>query len=162
MSSMAKSSLLPEMVGWMTESTDTPYVALLLGMLMSFSLALVSYYDVISVEFKDEVMFMYRLSSYIIYAFLFVSYIIFKNKYSTLPRSFTSPLGMVGAVVGLFVFVVNVISVLIAMDVDQWPMIFLAVASVLMAIYYFLVLQANQQFSEEEKNNLFKAYLING
>lgn len=163
MSSMAKSGLLPEIIGRMNEVTDTPVIALVIGGVLSFSLALIAYYEVIPLStFKEDVKHMYMLSSYIIYAFMFVSYIMFKSKYSTLPRNFTSPFGIYGAVVGCFIFCCNAMAILIHTETDQLPLIVLFVVTAVMVIYYFLVLDGNQQFSEEEKNNLFKAYLING
>jgi len=162
LSSMAKSGLLPEVVGWMTETTDTPYVALLIGMTLSFVLALICYYNVFYISFKVDIQHMYMLSSYVIYVFMFVSYIIFKQKYSSLTRSFHSPLGIYGAVVGLFVFGTNTVCFAIFIKEQQLPVIVMVVATILMAIYYFFVLDGKQQFSEEEKEKLFKAYLING
>jgi len=162
LSSMAKSGLLPEMIGNMSETTDTPYVALLVGMIMSLALALICYYNVFYVSFVDDVKSMYALSSYIIYVFMFMSYIVFKSKYSSLARSFNSPLGIYGAFVGLFVFAVNAVAVMVYYKKSLYALYVLAVATLLMAIYYFAFLHGNQQFSEEEKEKLFKAYLING
>jgi len=162
LSSMAKSGLLPEVLGSMTDATDTPWVALLLGLILSFSLALLSYYDVLYPEFGADVKHMYMLSSYVIYVFMFISYIVFKSKYSSLTRSFSSPLGIYGAFVGLGVFLLNTVSVLLNVTNDEIPLYVLIVVTILVACYYLLVLQGKQQFSEEEKQQLFKAYLING
>jgi len=162
LSSMAKSGLLPEVFGSMTEATDTPWVALLLGMGLSYVLALLSYYEVFYREFGTDVKFLYMLSSYVIYVFMFISYIIFKSRYSSLARSFTSPLGIYGAFVGLGVFLLNTVSVLLNATNDEIPFCVVVVTTALMACYYFLVIEGKQQFSEEEKQQLFKAYLING
>ena len=162
LSSMAKSGLLPEQMGYMTSATDTPYVSLIVGMILSMSLALISYNDVINIHFKEDVKYMYMLSSYVISAAMFVSYIVFKQKYSSLPRSFTSPVGLYGAGVGLLIFWSNAIAIVIFLEEFQLPLVALTISTVLMAIYYFMVLDGNQQFSEEEKEKLFKAYLING
>ena len=161
LSSMAKSGLMPEFVGWMTKKTDTPWVALLLGMLLSYVLALFSFYEVFYIDFGTDVKHMYMLSSYVIYIFMFVSYIIFCQKYSSLARSYVSPLGIYGGYVGLIIFVLNIICILIEYSSDEIPLYFLAFLSVAIAIYYFVILQGKQQFSEEEKQQLFKAYLIN-
>ena len=162
LSSMAKSGLLPDMIGNMSETTDTPYVALLVGMTLSFALALICYYDVFYVSFANDIKALYMLSSYIIYVFMFMSYIVFKSKYSSLTRSFDSPLGIYGAYVGLAVFVVDAFAVMVYYQNSLYALYVLAVATLLMAIYYFTFLHGNQQFSEEEKEKLFKAYLING
>ncbi len=162
LSSMAKSGLLPKMFGYMTKTTDTPYVSLLAGTLLCLLLAFISYYDLFYVMFKEDVKHMYMLASYVIYVFLFISYIVFKEKYSSLTRSFTSPLGIYGAILGLAIFVIDVVCLLVYLDIQQVPLFVLIIATVFMTIYYFLVLHGNQQFSEEEKEKLFKAYLING
>jgi len=162
LSSMAKSGLLPEILGTMTHFTDTPYVALFVGLLMSFVLALLCFYNVFYPGFPDDVKHMYMLSSYIVYDFMFVSYIVFKFKYSSLPRSFSSPFGIFGAFVGLFVFAVNTIAILVQIQNEElYPFYALLIATLLMIIYYLLFLQKEQHFSEEEKEQLFKAYLIN-
>jgi len=161
LSSMAKSGLMPEILGTMTHSTDTPYVALFVGLLMSFVLALLCFYNVFYPGFSDDVKHMYMLSSYIVYDFMFVSYIVFKFKYSSLPRSFSSPFGIFGAFAGLLVFAVNTIAILVQIRNELYPFYALLVAALLMIIYYLLFLQKEQHFSEEEKEQLFKAYLIN-
>ena len=161
-SSMAKSGLLPAQMGFMTPGTDTPYVSLITGMILSIALALISYYDVINIHFKEDVKHMYMLSSYVISIAMFVSFIVFKQKYSSLPRSFSSPFGVYGAVLGMMIFFGNSISVVIASSNFQLPIVVLIAATILMAVYYIFVLHGNQQFSEEEKEKLFKAYLING
>ncbi len=161
-SSMAKSGLLPKSLGLMTAATDTPYVSLLVGMVLWMSLALVSFYDIFGIHFKDDVKHIFMLSSYVIAVSLFVSYIVFKQKYSSLPRSFTSPVGVYGAFLGILIFGSTAIAILINLGRFQLPLVALASAFVIMSVYYFMVLHGNQQFSEEEKEKLFKAYLING
>jgi len=162
LSSMAKSGLLPEMLGEMTQTTDTPYVALFVGLLLSFGLALLCFYaDAFYADFAFDVMRLYMLSSYVIYDFMFVSYIIFKFKYSSLTRSFNSPFGIYGAFLGLAVFALNSFGILVEMQSESYPFYLLLAATLFMAIYYFGYLEAKQHFSEEEKGQLFKAYLIN-
>jgi hypothetical protein len=64
---------------------------------------------------------------------------------------------------GIGVFSISTISLLgfICMT-DQMPLIILVSVGVLTSVYYFFVLRGKQQFSEEEKGQLFKAYLVNG
>jgi hypothetical protein len=45
---------------------------------------------------------------------------------------------------------------------NQMPLIIIIVICVLMTIYYVTILRGTQKISEEEKEQLFKAYLING
>jgi len=162
LSSMSKSGLLWEAIGWMTPTTDAPWVALLLGTALSFSLALICFYNAFYVGFLDDMKYMYMFSSYVIYVFMFLSYIVFKHKYTSLARSYSSPLGIPGAIVGLSIFVINTISVLDLIYPRWVPLYTLLVGTVIMAIYYFFFLHGKQSFSEEEKEKLFKAYLING
>ncbi len=162
LSSMSKSGLLPVQLGYMTSATDTPYVSLICGAMLSYFIACLSYYEVIDDRFDEDVTYMYMLSSYVISVAMFASYFVFKQKYSSLPRNFTSPFGLIGAGVGMFVFFSNAVAIVVFLKKFQTPLILLIVITILMAIYYFLVLDGNQQFSEEEKEKLFKAYLING
>ena len=160
--SMAKSGLMPEFMGWMTPVTDTPWVGLVVGSVISFSLALICYNNSFYYNFTNDVKSTYALSSYVIYVFMFISYIIFKHKYTSLERSYSSPFGIYGAFVGMGVFAIHTVCILIYMKDSLTPLYIMLVTTALTTIYYFLVLHGNQQFSEEEKEKLFKAYLING
>jgi len=162
LASMAKSGLLPEVMGYMTPVTDTPYVALIVGSVVSFLLAYISANNVFYADFASDLKYTYAFSSYVINAFMFISYIIFKHKYTSLARSYSSPFGISGAIVGLGVFIINSISCLIFIKDSLTPLYIMLVTTVVVTIYYVLVLHGNQQFSEEEKEKLFKAYLING
>jgi len=153
---------MPEFMGWMTPVTDTPWVGLVVGSVISFSLALICYNNSFYYNFTTDVKYTYALSSYVIYVFMFISYIIFKHKYTSLERSYSSPFGIYGAFVGMGVFAIHTVCILIYMKDSLTPLYIMLVTTALTTIYYFLVLHGNQQFSEEEKEKLFKAYLING
>jgi len=96
---------------------------------------------------------------------MFASYIVFKSKYSSLQRGYNSPLGIYGAYVGFFVFTVDSVAILFYFyyNLNSLDSLYImAVSSALITIYYFAFMDGKQQFSEEEKEKLFKAYLING
>jgi len=89
---------------------------------------------------------------------------LFKDKYSSLAREFHSPIGNYGAVLWLAIFGMNFIGILCDFNVVEikchgsyllyWP-------------YYqrysisLSYIHGNKTFSQEEKDQLFKAYLIN-
>ncbi len=133
-----------------------------MAVFVSFLLCLVAFYESFYPYFRTDLKHLYMLSTYVVYVLLFVAYIVFKEKYSSLTRSFTSPLGIYGAALGIVIFLINTIGVLAFECRDeQLPLIILVIGTVIMSIHYFIILHGKQQFSEEEQKNLFKAYLIN-
>jgi ethanolamine permease len=124
MSSMAKSGILPEMFGYMTIETDTPYVSLIAGTIISFTFALLAFYDLPNVTFQNDLKRMYMLSTYVVFVISFLAYIQFKEKYSSLTRTYSSPLGIYGAFLGIGIFAIDTIGVVVfECEDNQVPLI---------------------------------------
>jgi L-asparagine transporter-like permease len=138
---------------------ESPIIALLLGSLFSFMLNIIAYYsDELTINLTDIT----SLASYFIYISAFYSYYLFKTKYSTLNRSFVSPLGNVGALIGTVIFLASIVSVVGFQGSNRIPIICCVGFFVVISVYYFAFMAKKVQFSEEEKDQMFKAYLING
>jgi len=159
---MAKSGLLPIQLSYMSWS-NTPYIASICGTLVCFFIVLCAYYNVFYISFSTDLFRISVLCSYIVYLMLFYSYLIFKDKYSSLAREFHSPLGMFGALLGMTIFSMNAIGMLgfECGQTNQMPLIILSSITCLSTIVYYFILHGNQTFSPEERDQLFKAYLIN-
>jgi ethanolamine permease len=153
---MGKSGLANSWLGYDVPGFKTPVVALLFGFVVGFLVGLRYYFwdplpheDLVSINL---------LGAAATYCSIFVSFIVFRLRYGSIKREFTSPLGIPGAVYGLLVFLLKFI-ILSGFESQPAIMIF-AIYVALLVAYYFLVVQKRQVFSEEEKTVLFKAYLI--
>lgn len=102
------------------------------------------------------------LSSYVHYTFILMSYLVLQKKYTVLERLYYSPLGWSGAVTGLMLFIVGIVSIIgFRIRVNYAVEAFLGM-SILILVLYFIFVQQHQSFSLDEQRNLFAAYLING
>ncbi len=158
---IAKSGFLPSFFTQTTPQTGSPFVTLTL--VCSVGVGIAMFFNDYP-EYSPTLIAAIYICSYIVLMNAFIAYLFFRKKYSTLLRSFHSPLGRWGAFYGigwcLFGFisefhyqnrqpVLNAIYILL---------IYLGCAT----LFYWFYLVRNQVFSEEEKKLLFKAYLING
>jgi len=157
--SMAKSGLLPSIFLWQIPFLDTPYMALLCGAGFSFFLCVAMWADNgFGAGFRN----ISALAGYLVFVAAFISYIQFKRKYSSLQRSFTSPLGVFGAVLGLFIFLILIIALIGFEDGGDIAVAVALGVTIIMTVVFVLFIANHQVFSDEEKDELFKAYLING
>ena len=93
---------------------------------------------------------------------VFVTYIVFRQKFSSLAKKFRSPLGVAGAVYGLLVYIMlwTCTGALNNMG-DHWhPFVLLACFLVLLSLPFVLYYRHHLTFSEEESSVLFVAYVI--
>ncbi len=157
LSCMAGSRLLPEIFARVIPSLDTPYVSLITFTFISFVLNIATFYNR---EFIQTLYLVSSLSSFIVYILALIGYIRFHKKYSSLERFFASPLGIPGAYVGIFIFAFCFIGGAIFQETTV-PIIVISVVAVL-AVVYFIFFAGEHVFSEEEREELFKAYLVNG
>jgi amino acid transporter len=157
-STMAGSGLLPPICRKSLPIFGTPYFPLIFVTILSFVLNIVGDY------YEEDVMDVYLdiccMSTYIVVISFFLAYIQFKRNYSSLQRSFTSPVGIAGAIVGICIFLLCFVSVLGFQARGYDALIVLIGLSVAIIIIFKVFLHGSHHFSEEEKNELFKAYLI--
>lgn len=158
-SSMASSGLLPEILKRELPIVNTPYVALLCVTICCMVFNIFLYY------YEGDLLRRYiricGLSTYIVFISFFIAYIQFKKNYSSLQRSISSPFGLTGAYLGIIIFILCMIAALGFQNHGYSEFILLVLVSLTIIVFYVWVL-GTQEFSEEEKNELFKAYLISG
>lgn len=151
---------------------SVPYMALLSGSVISFAVTLLILLLPSSSTTSDHSIANTAMShlgdiaafaAYITYIYLFCSYITFKGRYSTVARTFESPLGVYGALLGLAIQFVHIIGIIGFRDRQrQVALIVIAVLGIAGSIFYFQHLAKKQKFSDSEKKEFFKAYLIKG
>jgi ethanolamine permease len=151
---------------------SVPYMALFSGSFISFAVTLLILLLPSSATTSDHSISNTAMShlgdiaafaAYITYIYLFCSYITFKGRYSTVARTFESPLGVYGALLGLAIQFVQIISIIGFRDRPrQVALIVIGILGVVGSIFYFQYLAKKQKFSDSEKKEFFKAYLIKG
>ncbi len=101
------------------------------------------------------------ITSHLIFLFAFVAYLLFKLRHSSLTRSFHSPLGVYGAWYGFLNYLLGLIWFLFFAENGYHSLYAVCCLTGVISIYFWCYLVKHQQFSEEEKKLMFKAYLIN-
>ena len=93
----------------------------------------------------------------------FVSFIVFRLYYPDLERQSVSIVGIPGAVVGILLCILVIICILMTTK-KQTIFIYSYIGSVLVlsVIYYYLVAENRQRFSDQERDILFTAHLMKG
>ena len=161
---IAKSGFLPEIFSKRLPVSQTPVVTLCLITSIGAGINLYLHYHP---EIWSHIINIFVLSSHIVFINAFIAYLFFRHKYSSMPRSFASPIGVWGAWYGLGNNIIGCVSVIMYAD-DESASVSYDSLYVLLGlfvggtIFYWAYLVKHQKFSEEEKKLLFKAYLING
>jgi amino acid transporter len=161
MSAMAKSGLFPAILGRATMTTRTPYASILFVSFCAFIVALIVYF--IDHTLVDELFHICALGSYLVYIGIMISYIVYKQKYVTLPRGFKNPLGISTACLGICIFTICAISIIgFEKNQSHVALVFLIFYILAVSFYYFRYARFQQKFSDNEQNVMFSAYVING
>jgi amino acid transporter len=160
-STMAGSGLLPPSFLWTLPGFGTPYVPLIAVTIFSFIL------NILAHHFNKTVSFTYSyiccMSTYIVVIAFFLSYLRFIDNYSSLQRYYRSPFGKIGAILGIGIFTLCMISVIGFQGTSGYASVMVVAGlSAILVFIFRTVLKGSHEFSEEEKNELFKAYLITG
>lgn len=101
------------------------------------------------------------LSGFVVYIAMLLCYIVFAHKYGHIDRSFRSPFGSIGAVLGIIIFVFALASLLYSQKNNYAVYIYVS-CMVLMFVYYIIFGEANQVFSSMEIQYFFRLYVVNG
>ena len=148
-----------------TDSTLIPIeynrlISILTGCLIGFLLNLMIWYW--DKDFKMYLYNGYRTLAYFINIMIFITYIVFKNKFSTLVKTYKSPVGIYGAVYGIMMFIIVFISICSLSDEkDRWSSYVLLFGFLLVwSIPYFLYYRHHITYSEEESTIMFIAYVM--
>ena len=120
---------------------------------------LILYWDV---DVRLYVIYSAKMFNSSINIVVFVTYIVFRQKFPSLMKKFRSPLGVAGAVYGLLVYIMLWVCVGALNDMgDHWrPFVLLACFLVLWSLPFVLYYRHHLTFSEEESSVLFVAYVI--
>jgi len=157
MKAMAKSGLINPFFGLPFCGNKMPVRSLIFGSACSFLVTMTHY---LSSHLKGKHLFMLAaMCAFVAYATQFASFIIFRYKFAAVKRQYTSPLGIAGAVYGSCVFAFAFVGAA-GFQGDYIAVSLFAVLMVLVVAYYFYAAMDRQSFSEEEKQVMFRAYLM--
>jgi len=155
---MAGSKLLPGIFNRRLSSSDSPYVALIFGSAVGYSICILVYF----VPFIGLQLFnICMLSAFVAYSSQCFGYIMLQTKFQNLPRKFRSPLGVYGAIYSLSVWLLGFLSIAAFQGDNQFALIVFVCICSLVLVYYFLVARHGQTFSADERKILFVAHVIN-
>jgi ethanolamine permease len=165
MKALAQSKLLPSFFGWTLPNTKIPFMSLIIGSLFGLLLMVIlvkgfhfSYYSNTINDLFNAAL----LGSYFTFLITFISFIIFRRKFSSLSRGFRNPLGIYGAIYGIISLLFLWVSVIGFSDDRYDALIYVVCFLAICSIYYFSYAKYVQVYSEEEQNVLFVVYLIKG
>jgi len=150
--SLAMSGLLPEFLGY-TTAADSPYNAAIWGSLASFAAcALIEFVPTLALPLSN----LCFLAAYITYCVYCLSYIRLQQKFGkSITFAFKSPLGQFGAVYGIFIFTIGIVSICAFQNDKGMAVILLVALWVGSSIYYFAISKNRQKFSKEEQKAIF-------
>lgn len=158
--SMAGSGIIPAIFQLSIPVFNTPYFALIFICILSFILNLImNAFPISTVQFFSDIV---CISTSVVLIFFFLAYIQFTRNFSSLERLVINPLGIPGACIGIMIFMFCLIAALGFRGSRYLSVVFLVVVTIGIIIVNQVFLKGMNKFSEEEKNELFKAYLING
>lgn len=155
LNSMARSGLFPPILKQAYGPEHTPMNAMLLGTLAGMI-------GLFSVWRIDPYTILFRLAMMggcVVYMSMFITFCVFKTRYSHLERGFTNPLGFTGAILGFLVFFFIFISLIRNPETEVVTAYVSYMAA--MVIYYYAYADSRQFFSVKEQQVFLKAYVMN-
>lgn len=160
--SMARSGLYPQILGSSSSAKGSAWKSPLAAMLACSGIALCLQSIAWTHGISDIVVIMGVVftSSYVGYLGMLICFVVFRYKYSNLERTFRSPFGVPGAVVGFSIFLLA-IAALAMTATDATGLLVYVSAMGLCTLYYALYSGSRQTFTPAEQQEFFKVYLIN-
>ncbi len=159
MCSMARSGLFPPIFKHRTKGNQSPYSALIFGSILAIVGVIWIYYQ--DLTFVAQIFYICAIASYSVYVLIFISYIIFVYRFSSVQRAFRNPFGILSSIYGIIFFSIGLVS-MIFYGTSNVPIIFFVLYMVMCTVYYYFFGFKTQKLSEEEQKAMFTAYVING
>lgn len=150
MRSLAKSGLLPPML-----RRDGSALVMVVCSAIAIALQTVAYHYDTTICFR-----IILHSAFIVHIGMCICYVVFQYRYSSLVRTFRSPFGVPGALLGLFIFAL-VLTSMLKFSINHIASYCYATWMGLGIIYYFAYGERQQTFNPMEQQKFFKVYLIN-
>jgi ethanolamine permease len=146
--SMARSGLFPSCLSLTFGKYRTPYVAILVGSLLSYGLVLFAHFVPITQTYLYNICI---LSGFTAYVSQLSGFILFRIRHPDQERLYVSPLGIPGAVFGIVVFSFSAVSVMGFQNDNSVAFVTYLFLIFFASIYYFAYARKRQYFSVEER-----------
>ena len=157
---LSRSKLVPTFLSW-TTSDNVPYMSLIGGCLLGYSILLGLYYNDPNYLVTLNYLFLASMmGSFTVYIVSMLSFIIFRYKYAAMERHYVNKLGVASAVIGIVIFMFAFVGIGFYQN-DGYVSISMYTTFVGgTSLYYFLYARHTQCFSPEEQSILFTVYII--
>ena len=155
---MARSKLLPH---WLTRTMGdrkVPIAAILSVALTGYVILLFKWGFTPG---RSDLLNLCMGSACLVYVCMLWAYVVFRLRYSSMERTFSSPLGIPGALFGVTYFVLLMMTMFVGQD-GIYAFCVWCLMQAIGAVYYFKVAQKRQFFSKDEQLKFMKAYILNG
>lgn len=159
---MARSGLLPQPLALSGGRNDAPVPALLAGSVIGGSVLLLLWelFPNDQKTISARLFGLCMLGSCCVYVSIFLSFLTARRYLANVPRLFTSPLGIIGAIYGVIVFASMALA-LAFFQRDNYSALIVFIAILLMALgYYYLIARKKEFLSLQEQEQFMKAYLM--
>lgn len=150
---MSDSGLFPSSFALRTRGAQSPIVGCIVGQVLNVGVCVVALVWDSSVAFWPNIICIFVFLTYIVQL---VGFLVLRMKLNRFPRQFTSPVGIVGAIFALCVFVVGVLSILIFHNKDIYV---LPILLFVMTGYYYGYAKRSQTFSVAEMVLMMPAHV---
>lgn len=154
---MARSHLLPRFLAQTRGQRQVPYAAQIVGNVLAFCMLLLFWHSAKDIHIFVSMAF---YSSMVVFMGILFSFCIFRWKYTTLAREFSSPVGIPGAVLAGFVFLLPLIHTLSYTELSHLSLIIFLSIMAVCAVYYALVANKQQAYSKEEQDIMLVVYVM--
>lgn len=159
LASMAESGLMPQFLKKRFGPNQIPMYSIVFSSMLQYAIYLVvDHYLTANYQVTFRLCCSAACMNYIL---LLIAFITFRVKYTNMKRHFINPFGIVGALIGIYVFGQIFVGLVFYEEGNHAAIMALVVYLILMMIYYFTYVQYVQFFSKEEQSKFMKAYILN-
>lgn len=157
MCALAKSGLLPSLMGLTYGPHNVPYAALIISTVLQFTVCCAIHFKYTQVRAYVVML----IAALFVYLGVFAAYIVFSTRFKNMQRHWRSPFGIPGAVVGIGINVIMIASIFgYYLEDDFYIAIYFVFVGVSI-VYYVAYAHHVQYFSPEEQEKFLKAYVTN-
>jgi len=154
-SALSESGLLPSLVS--RKFNGIPWFAYIVGNSICYCICLVVYFIPQSFSTLQNVCF---LAAFIAYCAYFIGYACLKLQFSEIQFTFSSPVGIFGAVYGFSLFLSEIVCLIFLQNYGYRALYTLSGLCTCFTVYYFKVAKKREKLSPDERTSLLIAHVI--
>lgn len=155
---LSRSGLFPSYGSIVYGERQSPISAMIGGNLLVFVVMVILFANGID---ERTIFASGSMASLVVYASVFVSYLVFRNRFTTLPTTFVNPFGSASALLGLAVFSITTMFIFGFFAHRVASSIIFVVFITVISLNYCRI-GASQSYSQEEQSILLVLYVMTG